>query len=107
VRDFYCAVVGWTSTDHDMGDYADFNIHCPESGRVVAGICHARGMNAKIPPQWLVYLNVEDVDRSVARCVELGGKVHVEPRNLGSGRMCVIEDPAGAVCALWGPVSPD
>ncbi|MFB3107254.1 MAG: hypothetical protein ACE1ZA_20350, partial [Pseudomonadales bacterium] len=39
----------------------------------VAGICHARGSNANLPPQWLIYINVADVDKSVQRCVEMGG----------------------------------
>ena len=36
----------------------------PESGKVAAGVCHARGSNAKLPAQWLIYITVEDVDKS-------------------------------------------
>ena len=48
-----------------MGDYADYNINLPDGSSTVAGICHARGSNADVPPQWLVYIVVEDVARSV------------------------------------------
>ena len=75
----------------------------PGSGECVAGICHARGSNAELPPQWLMYVTVEDVDRSAARCTELGGQVLVGPKPLAGGRFCVIRDPAGAVCALYRP----
>jgi predicted enzyme related to lactoylglutathione lyase len=33
--------------------------------------------------------------------VELGGKVGAGPRMMGGGRFCVIQDPAGAMCALF------
>ena len=102
VRDFYCEVVGWKATDHSMGEYADFNISEPESGDVIAGICHARGDNAGIPPQWLIYITVADVEASANRCMELGGAVLDGPRAMGSQRFCVISDPAGAVAALIG-----
>ncbi len=102
IRDFYCQVVGWTYTDHDMGDYADYNINLPDGSHTVAGICHARDSNANVPPQWLIYIVVENVDESVRRCVELGGKVVDGPREMGGQRFCVIQDPAGAVAALIG-----
>lgn len=100
VKDFYCKVVGWTASPLDMGGYADFCMQ-PPGGETVAGICHARGVNAKIPPQWLIYITVADVEESAKRCMELGGKVLDGPRTVGNGRFCVIQDPAGAVAALW------
>ena len=103
VRDFYCQVVGWQYTDHDMGDYADYNINLPESGQTVAGVCHARGANANVPPQWLVYIVVADVAESAQRCRDLGGRVLDGPREMGGQTFCVIQDPAGAVAALIGP----
>jgi uncharacterized protein len=99
VRDFYTEVVGWQAADHDMLTYNDYDIKQAD-GKVISGICHARGTNAKIPPQWLIYITVADVDKSAARCVELGGKVVDGPRMMGSSRFCVIQDPAGAVAAL-------
>jgi uncharacterized protein len=100
VRDFYKKVVGWTSSDVPMKGYNDYGMN-PPGGEMVAGICHARGTNADLPPQWLVYINVADVDASATRCREAGGEVLVEPRAMGGGRFCVIRDPAGAVCALY------
>jgi predicted enzyme related to lactoylglutathione lyase len=103
VRDFYQSVVGWESALVDMGGYSDYSMIARGSGEAVAGICHARGENADLPPQWLVYITVEDLDRSVEKCLALGGQVVAGPRALGEGRFCVIRDPAGAVCALYQP----
>lgn len=100
IRTFYESVIGWKSTPHDMGDYNDFNIVTPSSGKTVAGICHARGFNEKLPPVWLVYVQVEDVEASARRCVELGGEVLDGPRSMGDMSFCVIRDPSGAVLAL-------
>ena len=71
-------------------------------GRSVAGICHARGENASLPPAWLVYIVVADLDESMRRTTARGGKVLVPPKSMGAeARFCVIEDPAGAVAALY------
>jgi hypothetical protein len=100
VKDFYAKVVGWSADEHDMGDYADFNIRTSPSEDPIAGICHARGTNANIPPQWLMYVQVDDIEAAAQRCVEAGGSVIDGPRKMGSSGFCVIKDPAGAVLAL-------
>jgi predicted enzyme related to lactoylglutathione lyase len=100
IRDFYSKVIGWKATEHDMGEYNDYDIRLPESDDVVAGICHARGTNANLPPQWLIYVTVEDVNKSTELCKENGGIVVDGPRKMGEYNFCVIQDPAGAVIAL-------
>ena len=68
LRDFYQAVVGWEAREHDMGDYADYEILPAGGEEAVAGICHARGDNAALPAQWLLYVAVEDVAACAERC---------------------------------------
>ena len=63
----------------------------------VSGICHARGNNADLPPVWLIYITVADLDESIRRCLARVGKLRRPTRKLGAGRFCSIEDPAGAV----------
>lgn len=106
ISEFYRAVVGWEVEPVSVGDYSDFNLIPPGAGQPVAGLCHARGQNAALPPCWLIYILVADVDASAARCAESGGEVLVGARDLpGYGRMCVIKDPAGAVAALFAPAT--
>jgi predicted enzyme related to lactoylglutathione lyase len=104
IRDFYCQVAGWHSGCVDMGGYNDFNMKSSADGEPLAGVCHARGGNAGIPPQWMIYITVDDLDLAVAKAEELGGSV-VRPAGEpgGMGRFCVIRDPAGAVSALYEP----
>jgi len=104
MRDFYRQVTGWKSEDHSMGDYSDYVMKTPTSETPVAGICHARGENAQLPAQWLMYVQVRNLDASLKSCVELGGSIVAPARSMGDyGTMAVIQDPAGAVMALMEP----
>jgi predicted enzyme related to lactoylglutathione lyase len=100
LRDFYTAVVGWRHDPVEMGGYTDFNMIAPEGEVPAAGICHARGVNAKLPPQWLIYVQVADLDASLRSCVERGGQVVDGPRGMGEQRFAVVRDPAGAHLGL-------
>lgn len=101
LRDFYESVIGWSPEPVTMGGYSDFVMTA--DGDEIAGICHARGANADLPPVWIVYITVEDLDHSIQECQRLGGSIVAAPRGYGGGRYCVIKDPAGAICALYQP----
>ena len=103
VRDFYRDVVGWDFAEVAMGDYCDYSMKLPGTERAVAGVCHAQGENTGLPPQWLIYITVDDLDASLARCRERGGEVLILRGSEGGGRFAVIRDPAGAVAALYMP----
>jgi uncharacterized protein len=100
IRDFYKHVVGWGSAGEDMGGYDDYSMLAPGGEQGVAGICHARGANEKLPSQWLIYIAVANLGVSAERCLALGGKVIDGPRTVGGSPFCVIQDPSGAICAL-------
>lgn len=101
VRAFYQKVTGWEAEPVDMGGYNDYCMKPPGSDDAVAGICHARGANASLPAQWLLYITVADLDESVRRCTALGGAIVAPARESGDSRFAVIRDPAGAVCVLY------
>lgn len=103
VRDFYSAVAGWTAAPVDMGGYSDYCMMPPGAEAPVGGICHRRGENAHLPSQWLIYITVPDLRASLAACAQRGGRIVAPEREMGGGRMAVIQDPAGAVAALYQP----
>ena len=109
VRDFYAQVANWDYSEVEMGDYSDYCMLPTGTAEPVAGICHARGENADIPPQWLMYITVANVAQSLAQCTQHGGEIIRPVREMGDAKMAVIRDPAGAVCALFqpGPESAD
>ncbi|MFG0275177.1 MAG: VOC family protein [Phycisphaerales bacterium] len=102
MRDFYCEVIGWSAQDAALEDggerYADYCMHGAD-GHPAAGICHARGVNAGLPPVWLLYLPVGDLDESLRRVQAEGGSIIKAPPT-GAGATAVIRDPAGVCVAL-------
>ena len=101
LRDFYEKVVGWKTMGISMGDYEDYCMMSPSNDQVRTGICHARGANAYLPAQWMIYINVADLDESVEQVKQGGGKLVGDIRSMGPSRYCVIQDPAGAHVALF------
>lgn len=98
---FYEKVIGWKSTGLSMGSYEDF-VMSTEDGTGRAGICNNAGPNLGIPPFWMIYFNVKNLDESIREVEANGGKVVHGPREAGpSGRFCFIQDPAGAYCGLF------
>ncbi|MCO6357771.1 hypothetical protein BXY85_0699 [Roseivirga pacifica] len=104
VKDFYAEVVGWKPEPVSMGDYNDYSMLA--DGEAKAGVCHKTGINSDIPSQWMIYINVEDLEKSLETVKAKGGKLLTEIKDMGAyGRTCYIQDPGGATCALFEPAS--
>ena len=55
-----------------------------------------------VPPNWLVYIAVDDADAMAAKAASLGATVLMPAFDvMEHGRMAVIQDPQGAVFAIW------
>jgi predicted enzyme related to lactoylglutathione lyase len=98
LKDLYVEVANWEAEPLDMGGYDDYVMKPVGQEDGVAGICHAWGPNAGIPPAWLLYIVVASLPQAVDKCRQLGGEVIHESEG---GSMAVIKDPAGAICALY------
>ena len=56
---------------------------------------------AQVPPHWLAYFSVTDIEASTARAKELGAMAMVEAMEAGDvGRFSVLGDTQGAVFAI-------
>lgn len=53
------------------------------------------------PPHWLVYFGTADIEAAMAKAAELGGSVLAGPMNIGAADIGVLQDPQGAVFALY------
>lgn len=96
---YYADVLGCVAGEAPGGIDAACVLH-GEDGTPVAGFRTASGDEA-VPPVWTIHLPVADLDESLRRVDEGGG------RRLGSGRgpwgrVVYVTDPVGAVCALCG-----
>ncbi len=54
------------------------------------------------PSYWLVYFGADDVEADTSKATELGATKLVEPMDIGVGQISVVQDPQGAVFALYG-----
>jgi hypothetical protein len=52
-------------------------------------------------PLWLPYVEVDRIDRSTERAVELGAVVLLEPREGPSGWRSIVSSPQAGDIALW------
>ena len=96
---FYGAMFGWTFKDMgaEMGGYHVVSVGDTQ----IAGIMSPPPGTPPMPPNWGSYVTVSDVEATVKRCAELGGKVCMAPMDVPTvGRMAVIQDPQGAVFSV-------
>jgi uncharacterized protein len=94
---FYTAVVGWTVQDSGTPgmDYRMWSMGGVPVGGLMAIPAEAAKMGMR--PAWLGYLDVADVDASVAGVTKAGGAVHMPPTDIeGVGRIAMVADPQGA-----------
>ena len=84
---FYSRVLGWEF--HDDGGY----IHIKNRGRSNGGMIQMDDA----PTGWIPYFSVADIDESIAKASELGGRIMVSKTEApGTGHFAMIIDPAGA-----------
>ncbi|WEX77025.1 VOC family protein [Sinorhizobium numidicum] len=99
---FYTNVVGWSARDASMPgiEYTLFYA----GDRQVAGLMTMPdgALDMKVPPAWLGYVAVDDVDAAAAKIAAEGGNVHRAPDDIpGVGRFAIVTDPHGAAFALF------
>ena len=95
-KNFYSKLFGWTAEDMPMGDMNYTVVKVGEEG--LGGIMTIPSQAERTPPNWGVYVTVNDVDATAAKVEELGGKILVPPTDIPTvGRFCVLQDPQGAV----------
>src|SRR5699024_8350827 len=108
-KTFYSGLFGWEFEDlgESMNHYHLIRTH----GALVGGPRNVSGMTCPtgdpLPPEWGVYLAVDDADARTAKAAEAGGTVTVPPDAISdSGRMAVVLDATGAPIGLWQTGAP-
>ena len=101
---FYTGLFGWTTQDKPMpgdmpGEYTLFKLGDTDIG---GGYAMVGEMFEGVPPHWLSYVAVEDVDAITARAEELGADILWPPMDVPDiGRMASFTDPTGAALAVY------
>jgi len=99
---YYTTLFGWTIEDQPAGEGGTYRT-CRAEGKKVLGLYEvADGPPISDAPGWNAYVSVDDVDQSAKSAEALGGSVLVAPIAVSdSGRIAVIQDPAGGRLGLW------
>jgi predicted enzyme related to lactoylglutathione lyase len=96
-KGFYNGLLGWDWQEFENSPEPYFVIM--NQGRANGGV---RGLaDPGLPPNWLVYFAVEDIDAGVAKVGELGGQTMMGPIDIGIAKIAIVQDPQGAVFALY------
>jgi len=104
-KQFYSSLFGWNPSDSPMGPDEVYTIMKLNDRDVAAAYTLRPDQKSEgVPPNWLVYISVDDADAMSAKAASLGATVMAPPFDvMDFGRMAVIQDPQGAVFALWQP----
>jgi predicted enzyme related to lactoylglutathione lyase len=94
---FYSRLFGWTTESVDSPG-PPYLVIGNRDGHSNGGIRDAASTE---PCYWLVYFAVNDLDPALAKVQELGGSCITEVMHMWDGRFAAVQDPQGAVFALY------
>ena len=102
--EFYTKLFGWRSAgefaDPNIGVYRMFGLGEADLGGIAQITAEMEGM----PPNWLPYFRVSDLEEAIVRVKANGGKILVGPMEVpGGDRIAQCLDAQGGSFALHGP----
>lgn len=98
---FYTKVFPWTAKTSP--EYTEWQLQ----GTSIGGMMKIPKEWGPVPPNWLVYFMVDDVDAAVKKAGGLGAAPIVPGMDIPNmGRFAVLKDPQGAVFAVFAVTAP-
>lgn len=97
---FYSSLFGWqlTTGEKDTSGY----LHIKNGEHFIGGVPPTAYRQPGVPPHWLAYFQVDDVDAAANKAKAMGAKLLMPPMTMEDvGRWSVIADPQGAVFAIF------
>lgn len=96
-KNFYNKVLGW---EYQVDDKSGYTMIL-NNGRMNGGMMQMDEKWGDMPPNWMVYFNLADLDGTLKKVEDLGGKVVMgKTEAAGVGYFSIVSDPAGAVCTI-------
>jgi predicted enzyme related to lactoylglutathione lyase len=98
--DFYSQIFGWkVAQDMDMGPMGTYRVFAAGDRQLGGMMTLPKG--APMPPAWLYYTEIPNVEAGMGRATKKGAKVMNGPMDVpGGGRIVQLMDPQGAAFAL-------
>jgi predicted enzyme related to lactoylglutathione lyase len=89
------------SIEKDSSVGIPYNTIKTKAGQPIGGIMPPPSNAPNMPPTWGVYITVENVDQTVEKAQELGGRILMPPIDIPTvGRFALLADPQGATFAV-------
>jgi len=102
-RTFYTSLIGW-STEDMRGEFGNYTIFQRPGGAKAGGMMKTPDDMAGVPPHWMTYFAVSDIQQNTEQVKKLGGNVVVPPTEIPNiGSFAVYTDPQGAAFAVLQP----
>ncbi len=101
-KEFYSQLFDWEMQDMPMGEetYTMINVGEGTGGGMM------KNPVPNVPSHWLSYIQVDDVSASLEKAKSLGGTVLHEKHEIPQyGCFGIVQDPTGAVFAMWQPMT--
>ena len=102
-KKFYPGFTGWGIQPFDK-DYTMFTT----GGVPVAGIFKLSDEMRQqgVPPNWMPYVEADNIDATAAKATSLGGRVVAGPADIPNvGRFAVLQDPQGATIGIYKSIN--
>lgn len=97
--EFYSRVFGLEARKLDAPGIEYMTLH--KGDKTACGVLQMNEQwPASLPPHWMAYFAIENVDAAIEKVKELGGMMHVPPFETPYGRQSVVTDPFGAAFTL-------
>ncbi len=97
---FYEKLFDWKAKSDKMGDmdYTSFFM----DDFMAAGLYKLPDEMRELPPHWLTYFGIEEIDKALQKVQDHGGTILMPKTPVPDiGDVAVIRDPQGAVFGLW------
>lgn len=100
-KEFYSALLDWKFEDMPTEGMTYTIIKKGDKG--VGGLMQTpQGQEKFIPPHWMSYVYVDNLEEILKKAQNLGAKIILPIKVAGEfGRLAIIQDPTGAHIALW------
>lgn len=93
--------LGFTEEKMEMGEMGTYHV-LNSGGKARAGMMKTPMPDA--PQAWMPYVQVKNVDETVAKAQKLGATVHMPPSDVPSvGRLAIFTDPQGGWLGVLAP----
>jgi len=99
-KTFYEGLFGW-KLKPGQGKESGY-LHIVNGENYIGGVPPGHQTNPNVPPHWLIYFAVADVDKTFQKAKDMGARILLRPMDFeGVGRVAMLADQQGAVFALY------